>query len=122
MEHRFARVLYASEFLLAVIAVYTAWGQVGGQGHLDQMDWRWKLVLGMGIAYSAVKATAAAAASERAWNARSLRWLSMVIALSAAAAFVTYYYHQYEPVEEEEVIAGEEEPVAHRAHGWGSRN
>lgn len=114
MDHRFLRALYAFEFLLALVAVYTVWSQVGGQGHLDQMDWRWKLALGVGIAYSAVKATGAAVSGDRAWNVASLRWLSMVLALSAAAAFVTYYYHQYEPLEEEESIAEEEEPVVHR--------
>jgi hypothetical protein len=118
MDQRFLRVLYALEFLLALIAIYTVWSQVGGQGHLDQMDWRWKLALGVGIAYAAVKATAAAVSNARAWNAGSLRWLSVVLALTAAAAFVTYYYHAYEPLEEEESIAGEEEPVLHKMAGW----
>jgi len=122
MDQRFLRALYAFEFLLALIAVFTVWSQVGGQGHLDQMDWRWKLALGAGIAYSAVRTTAAAVSNDRAWNIASLRWLSMVLALSAAAAFVTYYYHQYEPVEEEESIAEEEEPVLHRMAGWPSRH
>jgi hypothetical protein len=108
MEQRYLRVLYALEFIATLLAVYTVWGQVGGQGHLDQMDWRWKLGLGVGLAYASVKATAAAAAGERAWNVRTLRWMSIVLALAAAAAFVTYYYHLYEPLEEEEGVAGAE--------------
>jgi hypothetical protein len=54
------RLFYAIEFLIALIATYTVWSQVGGQYHLDLMAWYWKLCLGVGIAFAAVKATAAA--------------------------------------------------------------
>ena len=37
MLQRLLHVLYAIEFLIALIAVYTVWGQVGGQNHLDYM-------------------------------------------------------------------------------------
>lgn len=96
------RLLYAIEFLIALIATYTVWSQVGGQYHLDLMAWYWKLGLGAGIAFAAVKATAAAAAGQRAWNARTLRWVSVVIALSLACGAVTYYYHLNEPPSDEE--------------------
>jgi hypothetical protein len=114
MDQRLLRALYALEFLVSLIAIYTVWAQVGGQGHLDQMDWRWKLVLGMGIAVATVKATGAAVAGERTWNLRSLRWVSVVIAFCAVAAFITYYYHLYEPIEEEEGVAEEEQPMIYR--------
>jgi hypothetical protein len=105
MDQRHWRAVYALEFFVALPAIYTVWSQVGGQGHLDQMDWRWKLGIGVALAYASVKATAAAVAGERAWNARALRWISIVLALAAAAVVVTYYYHLYESPEEEESVA-----------------
>jgi hypothetical protein len=91
------RLFYAIEFLIALVATYTVWSQVGGQGHLDMMAWYWKLFLGVGIAFAAVKATGAAVAGKRTWNARTLRWLSIILALSLACGLVTYYYHLTEP-------------------------
>lgn len=85
------------EFLIALIATYTIWSQVGGQGHLDLMAWYWKLFLGVALSFAAVKATAAAASAQRAWNARTLKWISIVLALSLACGAVTYYYHLTEP-------------------------
>lgn len=96
------RLFYAIEFLIALIATYTLWSQVGGQVHLDMMAWYWKLCLGAGIAFAAVKATAAAVAGTRAWNARTLKWISVVLALSLACGAVTYYYHVTEPPPDEE--------------------
>lgn len=91
------RLFYAIEFLIALIATYTVWSQVGGQYHLDLMAWYWKLCLGAGIAFAAVKATAAAVAGQRAWNSRTLKWISIIIALSLVCGAVTYYYHMTEP-------------------------
>jgi hypothetical protein len=96
------RLLYAIEFLIALIATYTVWSQVGGQYHLDLMAWYWKLGLGAGIAFAAVKATAAAVKSERTWNARTLRWISIILALSLVCGAVTYYYHLNEPPPDDE--------------------
>jgi hypothetical protein len=96
------RLLYAIEFLIALIATYTVWSQVGGQYHLDLMAWYWKLGLGAGVAFAAVKATAAAVAGQRAWNSRTLKWISLIIALSLACGAVTYYYHLTEPPADEE--------------------
>jgi hypothetical protein len=39
------RLAYVAEFLLALIAIWTLWSQVGGQGHLDLMPWYDKLGL-----------------------------------------------------------------------------
>jgi len=96
------RLFYAIEFLVALIATYTAWSQVGGQGHLDMMAWYWKALLGFGIAYATVKATAAAVNQPRAWNSRVLKWLSLILALALACGAVTYYYHLNEPPDEED--------------------
>ncbi len=96
------RLLYAVEFLIALIATYDVWSQVGGQGHLDMMAWYWKLFLGVGIAFATVKATAAAVNGKRTWNARTLRWVSIILALGLACGAVTYYYHLNEPPDDEE--------------------
>ena len=91
------RLFYALEFLIALIATYTMWSEVGGQYHLDLMAWYWKLFLGLGIAFAAVRATMAAASQQRAWNGRTLRWVSVILALALACGAVTYYYHLTEP-------------------------
>jgi hypothetical protein len=96
------RLLYALEFLIALIATYTVWSQVGGQGHLDIMAWYWKLFLGVGISLATVKATAAAVGDKRTWNRRTLRWISIIVLLGLACGTVTYYYHLNEPPDEEE--------------------
>ena len=63
---RSLRLAYATQFLIAVIAVFMLWSQVGGQGHLDLMPWYLKLALGAGAAFAVVKATMAAVAGDRA--------------------------------------------------------
>ena len=54
------RLAYATQFLIALIAVFVLWSQVGGQSHLDLMPWYLKLCLGAGAAFAAVRASAAA--------------------------------------------------------------
>ena len=54
------RLAYATQFLIATIAIYVLWSQVGGQSHLDLMPWYVKLGLGTGAALAVVKATDAA--------------------------------------------------------------
>ena len=88
--------------MVALIATFTLWSQVGGQGHLDLMAWYWKLLLSLGVAAAAVKATLAAVEHEQAWNPRTLRWLAVIITLLIACGVVTYYYHLYEPDEQDE--------------------
>jgi hypothetical protein len=102
MDPKILRIVYIAEFLLALIAVFTAWSQIGGQGHLDQMAWYLKLSLGMLISYAIVRATAAAVSEDRGWNARALRWTGIVALLAIAAGLITYYTHLYEPADEED--------------------
>lgn len=60
MLERLLHVLYAIEFLIALIAVYTVWSEVGGQGHLDYMAWYWKAAMGPPAAYGIIRLTQAA--------------------------------------------------------------
>jgi len=103
------------EFLIALIATYTVWSEVGGQGHLDLMAWYWKLGLGAAMAFAAVKATAAAVAGPRTWNSRTLKWISIILALSLACGAVTYYYHVTEPPPDDEDQQDTSEPTSQTA-------
>lgn len=89
------RFAYAALFLIALIAVFTLWSQVGGQSHLDVMPWYYKLGLGAGTAYAIVKATAAAMSRESAWNGGTLRWTGIAVALLIACGLVSFYAHVY---------------------------
>jgi hypothetical protein len=89
------RLAYATQFLIALIAVFVLWSQVGGQSHLDLMPWYLKLVLGAGAAFAMVKATAAAVSHERAWNGRTLKWLGIMVALLVGCGLASYYCHMY---------------------------
>ncbi len=94
------RIAFTSEFLLAIVAVFAAWSQVGGQGHLDLMPWYAKLVLGLGLSAAVVGLTAALAGQESIRNRRSLYWGLLVIAVAGAMGAVTYYYHLHEVTDE----------------------
>jgi len=89
------RLAYTTQFLIALIAVFLLWSQVGGQGHLDLMPWYLKLALGAGAAFAVVKATAAAVSHENAWNGRTLTWLGMMVALLVGCGLASYYCHMY---------------------------
>jgi hypothetical protein len=89
------RLAYTTQFLIALITVFFLWSEVGGQGHLDLMPWYLKLGLGAGVAYAAVKATAAAVAQDLAWNIKTLKWFGAMLALLVACGMVTYLYHLY---------------------------
>lgn len=95
------RLALAVEFLVALVAVFAVWGQVGGQDHLDLMPWHWKLVLGGGLAAACVQLTAATIEGERAWTARTVAWLVVALALMLLMGAATYYVHLHEPAEEE---------------------
>ncbi|HXK04699.1 MAG TPA: hypothetical protein VMS37_20015 [Verrucomicrobiae bacterium] len=89
------RLAYSALFLVALIAVYVAWSQVGGQSHLDLLPWWLKLGLGMGIAFAIVRATIAAVAGERGWNGHSLRWLGLMLVMAVICGLASYYAHMY---------------------------
>jgi heme/copper-type cytochrome/quinol oxidase subunit 4 len=91
---------YACEFLLAVIAVFTAWSQIGGQGHLDMMAWYWKFGLGLGLSIATVALTQALILQEKLVTRRSGLWAVVIIAFIAGMLAVTMYYHFHEPVDE----------------------
>jgi hypothetical protein len=96
------RLAYATQFLIALIAVFVLWSQVGGQSHLDYMAWPWKLLLGGGAAFSVVKATASAVDGARAWNAKTLRWLGILLVLLIGCGLASYYVHLYAEPEDDQ--------------------
>ncbi len=87
------RLAYSTQFLIAVMAVFVIWAQVGGQGHLDLVPWPVKLGLGLATAYAVVRATAASVSGDRAWNGQAVRWLGLTLALLAACGYASYYAH-----------------------------
>lgn len=89
------RLAYVTLFLIAVIAIYVLWSEAGGQGHLDLMPWYLKLGLGAGAAYAVVRATMAAVAGQDGWNAGSLKWFGILLALLVGCGLATYYFHVY---------------------------
>ena len=94
------RLAYTTLFLIALLAVFESWSQVGGQSHLDLMPWYLKLVLGGGAAFSVVKAAAAAVSGEHAWNRQTLRWAGILLVILIGCGLASYYAHLY--LEEEE--------------------
>jgi hypothetical protein len=88
------------EFLVALVATYTVWSQVGGQGHLDMMPWYSKMLCGFGLAGAVVGFTAGAA-REKFWNRHSVAWLLVVLGVALAMGALTYRYHLLEPAEDE---------------------
>jgi hypothetical protein len=92
MTPKYLRIVFLSEFLVAVIAVFTAWSEIGGQAALDVMPWSWKCGLGIGLSIAVVAYSAALAGSESIWNARSAKWLALILVLLLAIGVVTYYY------------------------------
>jgi hypothetical protein len=87
------RLAYATQFLIALIAIFFLWSEVGGQSHLDLMPWYLKLGLGGGAALAVVRATRAAVNQPTAWNGPVLRWLGLLLALLIACGAASYYYH-----------------------------
>jgi len=87
------RLAYTTQFLIALIAIFILWSQVGGQGHLDLMPWYLKLGLGGGAAFAIVKATAAAVARDNPWNGTTLKWCGILLVLLIGCGLLTYYAH-----------------------------
>ena len=87
------RLAYSALYLIALIAVFVLWSEVGGQAHLDLLPWTVKLGLGLAAAYCIVRATAASVDGARAWNPQTMKWLALALALLGACGFATYYAH-----------------------------
>jgi hypothetical protein len=96
------RLAYTTQFLIALIAIFVLWSQVGGQGHVDLIPWYIKLGLGGGAAFAIVKATFAAVSQERAWNGGTLKWFGILVALLICCGLVTFYVHIYEETDEDQ--------------------
>ena len=91
MTPKHLRFIYVFEFLIAVIAIFTAWSEVGGQAALDLMHWGCKFGLGFGLAITIVGYTAAVVSSESIWSMRTSRWLALGLVLLLSMGVVTYY-------------------------------
>jgi len=96
------RLAYVTQFLIAVIAVFVLWAQVGGQSHLDLMPWYLKLGLGAGAAIAVVRATMCAVSGATAWNGGTLKWFGITLALLIGCGLASYYFHVYGESEEEQ--------------------
>jgi hypothetical protein len=96
MTPKHLRFIYVFEFLIAVIAIFTAWSEVGGQAALDLMQWGWKFGLGFGLAVTIVGYTAAVVSGESIWTMRTSRWLALTLVLLLGMGIVTYYYYLQE--------------------------
>src|SRR4051812_24012704 len=96
------RLAYATQFLIALIAVFILWSEVGGQSHLDLMPWYLKLGLGAGSALAVVNATKAAVDGSRGWNPGTLRWFGIALALLIGCGLASYYFHVYGESDDEQ--------------------
>jgi hypothetical protein len=92
MTQKLLRFAFTCEFLLALVAIFTAWSEIGGQTALDVMHWGWKLGFSLALAAGIVGYTAAIVSEERIASARAARWLVAVLLLTIAMGVVTYYY------------------------------
>jgi uncharacterized membrane protein len=96
------RLAYTTLFLIALLAVFEFWSQVGGQTHLDLMPWYLKLILSTGAAFAIVKAASAAVAGERAWNRHTVRWAVILLTLLVCCGLASYYVHLYGEQDEDD--------------------
>lgn len=102
MRNSVLRPLLVFEFLVAIVAVFTLWSQVGGQYHLDLMFWGWKLGIGVGAAWLIVAITADLARNGGELKGRVVLYASLLLALMLVAGVVTYYYHVNEPPDDDD--------------------
>lgn len=92
MSAKLLRLVYVCEFLVAIVAVYSAWSEIGGQSALDLMHWAYKLVFGVGLAAAFVAYSAALVEGESIWTLKSVRWLTAIVLFMSAMGAVTYFY------------------------------
>ncbi|HLH03450.1 MAG TPA: hypothetical protein VKX25_11815 [Bryobacteraceae bacterium] len=113
MSAQLLRVVYVCEFLVALIAIFSAWSEIGGQATLDLMHWAFKLVFGAGLAAAVVAYSAALVKDEALWTMRTARWLTVIVMLLCAMGVVTYFYAQ-------QVEAGDSDETAPMHHAVSS--
>jgi hypothetical protein len=94
------RMAYALEFLIAMIATFSTWSQVGGQGHMDLLPWYIKLACSLSLSWCCVRFTAALVEHEKAWNHHSFVWFIGMIMVALVMGGITYYYHLHEVPDE----------------------
>jgi hypothetical protein len=94
------RMAYVFEFWIALVAIFTVWSQVGGQGHLDLIAWYIKLACALTLAWSAVRMTSGIVENARAWNRATVRWFVAVLVIATLIAGITYWYHLHEVSDE----------------------
>ncbi len=114
MDNRLLRPLLVVESLIAIVAVFTLWGQVGGQYHLDLMFWAWKLGIGLAAAGLIVAITAALVKSGGAITRGVLLRSSLLLIVAVLAGVVTYYYHLNEPQDSDSDDDTEQTTALHR--------
>lgn len=90
------RLAYCFVFLLAILAIFTFWSEVGGQGHLDLMPWYTKMISVLVSAWCCVRLTAGIVEQRSVWNRRTVAWLAGLILILFVMAAITYYYHLQE--------------------------
>ena len=103
MDPRLLRFIYICEFFLCLLVVFIAWPQIGGQMHIDLIDWQYKLLAGAMFSFAAVRATMAGCAAEQPWNARLSGWFIVVLLSMLAMGVLTYNAHLNEPPDDQEL-------------------
>jgi hypothetical protein len=101
MEPRPLRIAYAIEFLLALIACFECWSQIGGQAPLDLMPWWLKLLLAAGFAAAFVRLTAVAVRNHPFPAVPVIRWGVAFVLVLAVIALITYYFFLHVPPEQD---------------------
>jgi fatty acid desaturase len=96
------RLAYCSVFLLAILAIFTFWSEVGGQGHLDLMPWYTKMICVLISAWCCVRLTASMVEEPSVWNRRAVVWLAGLILIAFTMAAITYYYHLHEETDQQD--------------------
>ena len=92
MTQKLLRFAYVCEFLLALMTIFTAWSEIGGQAALDVMHWGWKLGFSVALSAATVGYTTAIMDGEKIANVRAARWLVAILMIGIAMGVVTYYY------------------------------
>lgn len=118
MTPRLLRLVYAFEFLICLIAIFTVWSEVGGQAALDLMHWGWKLGLGVSLAISFVLFTSEVVSGDPVWTIRSARWLALMLVILMAIGAVTYYYGLEAETGDSDETGTISQLGTHRSPGW----